>query len=641
MAITFPLAGAIPGSYGGQAPQWWAPLDADSSKLGDPRWIGAVNRSYDNGTGLEAAFRGLYHVDGGQPYLLMSFQAFTDPKADQNDLVWLGLQRQAGSTPYIVQINAPATAPNTQDDIATGGVSWNVVPEGGGTRSALPGGVTPPELEARYWIVAPGLGSNDFQWGINIRIPVTSGGADLGASGINLGNIGGGASFRFWFTIIVDHDVVDPNDPNSGVAVPYPYPRTGANLTGTHLSPSFPATANWDTATAVSGANGGISLTGSDISANSGTDQIKASLTTPQTNHFKIRPKNNGITPDIPTGAIQGTARIANWGSQTPIDKAPAGFTTWQPIPFTGNPPNPPTSSPATPTNSAPIGNGNLGDIDFDWLIDTTTAGYWVGPNPILDLHQCVMAELEQVGGTTGYDFVNDSAYWNMNILPTASPATRTVEISTRGRPPTTGGGGAQKVYVFVERTSAPATVAAGEKVPGEPQLLLRAAPQMTDMPARDVGGVAGAGAVIEAIPEVDVDLLAQRVPTLRYHTYYSTGIKIQTRSGRTVTLYDPQTSFGYFVLHQGAVYGWSHDLVPAAHPAAGLARGEKPQRIGGDHFAVDVPHGGAVAFDTIITPLEEPPKDGGGGGVKLPGGCTGSAAVLAAFVAGLVKLLR
>src|SRR5439155_21084951 len=97
----------------------------------------------------------------------------------------------------------------------------------------------------------------------------------------------------------------------------------------------------------------------------------------------------------IAKGTIEAELRIANWGSQTPIDKAPPGTTEWQVIPFTATVPAPAAGVwwPLTDIG-APVADGNKGEIDATWVIDQATAALFVGPNPPRDLHQCIFVQL-------------------------------------------------------------------------------------------------------------------------------------------------------------------------------------------------------------------------------------------------------
>jgi hypothetical protein len=623
MPTKFPQAGAIPGQFFGQAPNWWNNSDPNNvvvDELDDPRWIGSYNHSYAYGTGDHAAVRFLHHFEGdieaGTTYLYLSFRAYTDPHPDaQFDRIYLGLHRPArgavGAGPaYIVEIDSPAS---TAVGGAAPAVAWNTIPPGGGEMTAIGGA---PVLHERHWLADPGAGSNNHPWGINIRIPTTSGGAaDLGALGINLGDLSQGGAFKLWYAIVVDTNQADPNDPNATIAWHFTYPRWATLGRApdfapfdANLVPGFPSVDTWDDASLGAGAGTGISLAMSDITCNGGTNQIGASLNHTVTNKFVIKAKNNGITPTIPAGAIQAGVRIANWGSQTPIDKAPAGFETWQAIPFHGTPPAAPTSNPATPTNLAEGADQKI-EFDFDWVIDQTTARYWVSPPPpptppapMLDLHQCVLVQLTQVTGSGappgppgGYDFLNDSMYNNMNVKPTASPARQTAEISVRGRPPGAGGPGApQNVYVFVERMSAPDTIPGGQ-------------PAGTGNRTLGPGGE-GEGQA-PTLPSTDFDEVARQVPTFRYHTFWRTSMQIRTAPGHLVTIYDPQTSFGSFIAHEGPLYGWQHDLVPATVDRLGVPPAGRIHRHGPDQFTFEVPDGGAVLVQSVVTPLEHPPR--------------------------------
>lgn len=646
--IHFPAAQGVPGRFWGQAPQWWNAADPNyTTQLDDPRWRGAVNRSYDNGTGLEAAFRGVYHVDGGQTYLFASWQVYTDPDADgQADLVWLGLQRGghgSGHPAYIVEINSPALI-STHDAASTGGVNWYTVPDGGGTRTAVGGGT--PELEARHWMVVPTGASNVYSWAIGVRIPLQTGGSDLDATGLNLGNTGD--PFAFFYTIIVDHGLQDPMNPGAYIAVPYAYPRTGADLSGFHADPTFPSTDHW-AAAQLGGSDGtGISLSGWDITANGGTNDIHAVPGATTTNHFLVRPKNNGL-PMVAHDTLQATVRIANWGSQTPIDKAPPGQSDWVEIPFTGAAET--YTGTGEPKNSNDMNSGDYGNCAFDWVIDPTTAQLWAGPTPTLAQHQCVFAQLREVGGT-GYDFVNDSAYNNMNVLQTASPARSTAEISVKGRPAVRSKV-PPKLYMFVQKTSAPRQLGKAElalemarqrRLPSPLARALaivrpsastvavtpRIAPISLPRPSIDVTHVTpnvakfptdfelpqltaqNRAAVLARAAGVDFDIVAEQLPTFRYHAYYPTNTVIRTRPNRMVHLYDPQTSFGYYVLHKGLSYGWTHGVVQALQKAHLKVQRPLPTQVGSDRFMIDIAqHNEPIHIDTVVTPVLQQPKRG------------------------------
>jgi hypothetical protein len=627
MTLCMPNAGWIPGQWFDRAPFWWDKTDEDYlEQLDDPRWIGSAARSYNSGTGAQARFRAVHHVENGQQYLFLALQAFLDPNRDaQADKVFVGLQRMADAgagvsqgPAYVIEVPGSLQVIDQKFE-PTGGPAWNTIPTGGGQLTSV-GGAT-PDIKDRQWLEQSPTSNTSF-WAFHLRIPIRSSGADIDAGGLNLGTFTKG--FKLWYWIRVAQGKQVGND---FISVSYYLPRTGAEI---QPGNTFPGTAKWETARVGTGGGScgaGISLASSDITANGGTNQIKASLSSTELNTFVVRPKNNQIAAGIADGTVEAQLRIANWGSQTPIDKAPAGTTEFEVIPFgAGDVWWPLKTTP--PGGTVP--DGAFGQIDATWSIDPGTAALFVGANPPRAKHQCIFAQLRDsqtnppAGG--GYDYLNDSTFNNMEFKKTGSPMRDTAEISVKGRKPTTGGGSSAKVYVFVERSNLPGRIAAGEN-PEKPPLFTigdDGRPQYTG-DRRVVGTVDMRRDAQVDLTHVDHDVLAAAVPTVRYHVFYPTGVTYK-EGGKSYALYEPQTSFGYFVSHSGPAYGWTHELLPAS-PASGALRegvsAAKPRKLGDDedHYTIDVPHDGTVALELVLTPLEEPPRPGAGGclGMLLP----------------------
>ena len=155
--------------------------------------------------------------------------------------------------------------------------------------SALGGSVP-----AAYW-VRPASGTNPSNsWGINVRIPVTTTGADLSSNGVNLGGVPA-ASFKFWYAIWIEL-------PASNFA-PFYWPRGADFGVDASNNPAPPVTTSWDTVTLGSGGScgNGISLAYSDIgnnvndpvTGNPAPDEVLVSLNTPApVNHFFAKPLN-------------------------------------------------------------------------------------------------------------------------------------------------------------------------------------------------------------------------------------------------------------------------------------------------------------------------------------------------------------
>lgn len=577
--LCIPVALGVPGHWD-TAPQWWVPGDVFQKQLDDPRWNNAVNRSYNNGVGREAAFRGVYMTENNKPHLYFTFQLYTDPTASQQfDMVYLGLQRQNG-TPYIVRIWSPSDTSNHDGD-DTGGVEWLKL-KTDRTVEQVPG-TNFPDLKDRHWLKSA-ANSNTYVWAINVRVPVTSSGGDITTDGVNLGNIAGGTTFRMWYAIVYSPAPDDPNDPANGIGIPYYWPRT-ARIDDSGFDTLYPAATDWEEVKLGTGNCGaGVSLDAADIGVETApnaplSNYINASTAQPTTNKIAVRPKNNGITAGVPAYGLEAIVRIANWGSQTPWQQTGAGG--WQVIPF---------GSTAMNQNTVGIADGLKGSITFEWTLSTSDAQQFVGQGAPRSAHQCLFAQLKSHANPP-VDFINDSGYTNMWFIKTGSPVRERAEISVKGRQPAPRGA-SRKVYIFVERTNMPASLAEGEEAPrgwSSDERMLRTH-------VEDV--------------ELTVDALAQRAPTVRYHVFYSTGKKLRV-PGRALTLYEPQTAFGYFVDHDGPLYGWAHALQPAPAPSLFAAAPATPEALKeDDQYVLEVPDNGAVSIYAVVAPVEEPGVD-------------------------------
>jgi hypothetical protein len=85
----------------------------------------------------------------------------------------------------------------------------------------------------------------------------------------------------------------------------------------------------------------------------------------------------------------------------------------------------------------------------------------------------------------------------------------------------------------------------------------------------------------------VPFDLMNQVFPTSVVHAYYDTGRTI-TVEGQSYRWLEPQTSFGYYVYHEGETSGWSSALDGAT-------------KIAPNYYLVEVPEGGSAIVKTTI----------------------------------------
>jgi hypothetical protein len=78
-----------------------------------------------------------------------------------------------------------------------------------------------------------------------------------------------------------------------------------------------------------------------------------------------------------------------------------------------------------------------------------------------------------------------------------------------------------------------------------------------------------------------------QLYPTYLVHAFYDTGATVTVR-GQTLRVLKPQSSFGYYVNHDGSLGGWDTALTGA-------------QEIAPNYYRIPVPQGGAATIHTRI----------------------------------------
>jgi hypothetical protein len=541
--------------------------------LNDPRWRGAVRRGYQNGTGEAAVFRGLHLAEAGSPVLYASLQVFNDPTQGTNlDSVYVGLQK-SGGTAYVIEIFAYDTvADQDAEDVA----GLQVFERTGTTWTSL---TNPPNWlnQAKGWLkVLPGA---KYNWAVNLRIPTRNGGAAIDNDAIDLGNLAGGATFKFWYAMV--------KDLGAGV-VAYYWPRTGAEITLSDEGDNvFPDPATWDTARTGSGAGcgTGISLNGWDIGTtnndpNTGLPAphlILVSTTPPApTNHLYAKPLNQ-TGADITPQSLHATFRTANWGSAADFTFA-VGATPWEEV------------LPGTAKHNGAISTptGSQASIEFDWTIPTSAAGDWL-PGGSKWKHQCMLVTL-----SGAYDFINDSAYRNMDFVP-ASDFERLAEINLKGVKKLPGSGGKRDVYVYVDRSNMPRDIREPERPPR-----LKDAIESIEERRGSNGPVEFSDHERERYTDYDLfDVLATYVPTVRYQVFHTTPGKINVH-GKVKPVLQEQTAFGYFIDHEGDVFGWDQTL-----------GGDFEQLKDAGLFKLKVPEGGRVVIKTKVRAWDErPPAD-------------------------------
>jgi hypothetical protein len=377
--------------------------------------------------------------------------------------------------------------------------------------------------------------------------------------------------------------------------IPYTWPRTTADVTAYLVSTGiggtqYPDPNTWSDAalqlpkTETTCLNG-VALGDDQI----GTTTVPSSYIDPNgVNTFFAAPSNYGpaVSPDV----IKARFRIANWGSQV----GDLTSTSWQDMPTPPQvPPQPPgvvidTVGIPVGTSSAPTQGNTTWKLDFT---DNTQANFpavhdlhcaivgqsgykgdgtmgYTGPpipgdntcsnaTPTRELHQCILVSLTG----NNVDFVRDIAFHNMDF--SKIDFAQQAEISTKGLPAM---GNGRDVFMFLELRNMPGfpTVGTGVSLPnGRPSLSNSGTRETSSFDAASV------------------------IPTYIVHSYYDTGKTVTIKDVKH-PIYQPLTSFGYFIQHTGLFFGWQ----PSMEGAASV----RPLT-----YKVTVPNDGAVKINTTI----------------------------------------
>jgi len=595
--ICIPFASGVPAAGG--PPVWWDTVSGSeptfNERVDDPRWRGAMAIShpdFGSGTGELALFRGLHHIEGAVTSLYLQWHVKAgDNGLDFDDRLYLGLQRvlPAAGTAHVVRFRPfPAAADATADPIA----DTQTYSRSGAIWTALADEPDWLATYARKW-----GDTGDVFWAINVRIPLTAG-ADLDDTGMNLGT-----AFRIWF----QYKVL-----NAGGTTNYAFPR-GLTMTGVTGFPDPTGATPWADGKLGSGAadpacNTGIALSPIDVGTLNerppGTpvphEILYDRVTTPE-NRIFARPENR--TGSIVTqNTVFATFRLANWGSLPDWNDVPDPTTLWTVIPNGTNVPNDADILPTSPIFSK-------GNCEFGWTLTGSEIDEFAPPGggtPARRDHQCMLVELSGIGLT----FINQSVYRNMDIVD-ASEFEREADISVLGLGAI--GDPDRKVYLYVQTQNMPKNI---EQKEGEQ-------PPSEDSPMRgDAGvGLMRAARFDDREPIEEFDDIARRVPTCRIHVFHETGETETLESGRTVPVLRPQTSFGYFVRHEGPLFGWDAEI-----------EGRRVREIAPNFYELYVPVDGVATVNTKIKAWEEP---------RPPEKRKGCLVWLLALIAGIVAAIR
>lgn len=448
MAISIPSIVGVPGLSG---PPNWLGGAGNNFRLDDPRWNGSVQRAFGAGSSQSAALRATHTgLGGGTKAVFLSFRApFVEGLSDNNDLIYVGLQRTGGPRAMVIriQVHTPGQGdsgppPDTQAPVAVAGVTF-FTRLNAATSWTAEGGAPPAWIAAntRAWLHNAAPADPNNRWAIQMRVPIPTPddpAADITAGGgPNLGN-----DFRMWFLVLGATTTGSP-------VILGEHRTSGATTYINLLDANFPAPTLWDQWLLSSGpaATGGVALQWGDVRVSNTAYGEGTTIDNGQANTFIVRPRNYTTTP-IPASNINATFRIANWGSLPGNpNKRDDASAEWSYVP--GNSETVPVLSngvidPLTHPNNPPGTNNQLALV-----VNPMT----LGPGKVL--HQCIYVTLSGVNLT----FLNDSIYQNMNF-DSASLLAREATISVRGLAPFSPK--PRDVYLAVEKVNMPVNTPAG-----------------------------------------------------------------------------------------------------------------------------------------------------------------------------------
>lgn len=613
-----PEAKGVPGLSG---PPKWRPdpftaanFPDQLKRLDDPRWRGALSHVIDG----EVEFRALFKKPDS---LYLSWYAKADGKLDLNgDQVFLGIKQVPGKPPILIRLKLKVedqvldAAPppiGIPDPVGVEAYQWT------GTWQPLGVGVAPPvppwiKGTTRGW-TQPGPG----RWAFQMVLPISNGGLN---AGLDLQD-----PFEMWYALV---------DQKATTAALHPWPAAfgfstdaaGANPSG--LNPNQ----TWGLIRL--GAPAGVTCT-ADVELTPlqvGTENLPSSkilFTAPpatanlDTNVFFARPKN--IRPVggavLPAGSIQARIFVANWGTQV-LDE-----TFWREIT--------PTDPADVQHNLGSIAAGDVAgagpprnDIHFRWAMAMPERCMYFpssDPNclPRRQDHQCILVQLSSAAAPQSpLVFRNQSVARNMDFVSTMSPFRRTAEVSVVGLAPLADGRPTRDVYLNVETVNMPAVVTSAPTVvdtvvvPGRDVMIVAgrdtalklewgvvrlARGDTALIPTKDTIVLSGETPVerMEALRRaadggrLTMDDVDAHAPTYRIYAYHTTGDSI-TIDGLRLPLLEAQTSFGYWVRHDGEITGWKHRL-----------EGEHLVKVAPNYYKIEVPNNGTTTVTTTIEALE------------------------------------
>lgn len=613
--VCIPFAGGVP-ALGGP-PNWLNPGVGEPGywpRLDDPRWRGAVSRSLGgSGASEHASFRALRDASA----LYLSWHVKAAPLMSNAEALYVAFSPGGGAPDQFLGLypnnvaGALATELNVVPPQLASSLSlWRTGP-GGTWTTEPPLPPPPPPAVVRpiipTWVTANTRVSRDLTngtWSINMKVPVAAAYHD----GINLAN-----DFKIWYQLDVN---------TAGGLVSYINQSSALNNLE-WVSAQTNATGWEDFNRTLASSDPAICARGISLDvADVGTKYMDAGgvarpnrISLTGTNTFFAQPRNN-TAASVSANAICAQFRIANWGTQPDWNTVPDPTNTlWKLVSAACpvGPSNPGSIAAGTKANiAAPAAGAN--EITQAWTAspaerceltgstgvpaNQTPDGVAIpapppgtcppGP-PTRRLHQCMLVELS--GG--GLSYTPASVYRNMDYV-NASVFTREAEVSVAGLAPL--GAAPRDVFLYVQTRQLPKDVKHPQ--PGDALLDWSRARPFADprVPGTDIRRAPSSiadGAQPPVRPPLGepFELLNQIYPTYVVHAYNDSGRTV-TRKGTVYKVLQPQSSFGYYVHHDGALTGWDHSL-----------QGATP--IAPNFYRIGVPEGGAATVRTTIEARE------------------------------------
>jgi hypothetical protein len=635
----------------GGPPVWFGPAGADTwrPELHDPRWAGGPVRQFPFTSDAAAADDGQYRVVVDSETLYVSFQVLSDntvPTFDFEDAVYFGMTNGASSGARLIVVypdrdaasvfpaapaaGTPSDSPRPHQVDVAGFVSWFTTPDitVPDPTWTLQGGAPTGLSDVAYWEgVLDGssmTGSPGVSWGVTLKM-------DLAILGVT-----GPMKMFFGERISNSAGIVrlgsSPLAPSDADAIsdgvnPTIVPRSTSAWVD-YVDPGTACTGNIMLSSSQVGVWDGVSL----------TNQVQAcsmASCAGTTNQFRVTVQHVPAT-GITAHAVRTKIRFADWGSTIANWK----FAPWNEIP--GFTPNVFTVQQSTLTGDASWGwsttapAGGFVDATIDYTCDVQAGDLYCPKltNPDNEDHQCMLVEVAAAPTFSTYRFDRAAVFRNMTFNG-LSTLKRPATITIKGLQALTGQAAARDVYLYVQTVNLPPhgnepvflkadmmqlTRRYAENPPPIPRrqvvdgpgLVAKPGLAAAKPPALRQQATAPAAAAVGRPIRSTIDhpvltpeqALSTAWPIYKVYVYYDTG-KTTTIKKNTRKLLQPMVPFGFYLNHDGALYGFTHALE---------GEGFKLEQVAENFYRVGVVNEGSFRAGVTISAEEKPkgkPPDG------------------------------